>query len=79
MKKYILNILAVLCVSVSSIYGYAMPSQDQTFTTERFENEAATVSSTSTGISLSVKAEKTERFYIFSITGQLVKTVDVED
>ncbi|MDE6048975.1 MAG: T9SS type A sorting domain-containing protein [Paramuribaculum sp.] len=78
MKKYILNILAVLCVSASSICADAMPSQDQAFATERLENETATVSPVSTGISLSVKADKTERFYIFSITGQLVKTVDVE-
>lgn len=51
---------------------------DETVASQRMDTDIASVSASSTGITLSVKGEKAERFYVFSITGQLVKTIDVD-
>ena len=77
MKRLIRNILVVLCMSLLSTVTSAFAADERTHTSERLENVASVVVNTS-GISLRVNTEKIERFHIFSITGQLVKAVDVE-
>lgn len=77
MKRIIRNIFIVLCLSLWFAAVPAMASEDSTLTSERIEN-GASVSTCISGITLKVNADKIERFHIFSITGQLVKSVDVE-
>lgn len=76
MNKSVLKILLFIFIAV---WCFTIPAKadDKAPLTERVEN-AASVSINSSGISLKVNSDKVERFYIFSITGQLVKTVDVD-
>lgn len=78
MRKYILYIALVACFLCGTVIAAASGMPDETATSQRIDTDIAAVSTTSTGIALSVKGEKAERFYVFSITGQLVKTIDVD-
>lgn len=78
MKRLLFCIFAMFLINFSSADAFASDDDNQHLTSERLEKEIATVSPTSSGITLTVNGENVERFYIFSITGQLVKTVDVE-
>lgn len=54
----------------------AIESQPQS-AESRFESETAKIIAGSDAIVLSVNGEKSEKFQIYSITGQLVKTIEV--
>ncbi len=78
MRKYIFYISLVTCLLCGNMVAAASDMPDGTATSQRIDSDVAAVSTNSTGITLSIKGEKVERFYIFSITGQLVKTIDIE-
>lgn len=78
MRKYIFYISLAACLLCGSMVASAHSLPDETVASQRMDTDIASVSASSTGITLSVKGEKAERFYVFSITGQLVKTIDVD-
>lgn len=74
--KTMLKILISCAVAGSPLLPYAADARPQA--AERIEAESIVLTSSSTAISISVRVDSTIRFYIYSITGQLIKTVDVQ-
>ncbi|ROT07843.1 T9SS C-terminal target domain-containing protein [Muribaculaceae bacterium Isolate-104 (HZI)] len=74
----ILLSLTMCCVVAASFTVHATATTEyQSVAGRRIDTENAVMTASSSGITLSVRSEKKIRFYIYSITGQLIKTVDV--
>lgn len=73
-KGHILLYCATFLAGTSAVR--AVESQPQQIES-RLETQKASVIAGSDGIALTVADEKPEKFHIYSITGQLVKTIEV--
>lgn len=76
--KIIYTIILVCAAVSATASGIAMPDAGQNAVGRRLESELISLSVSTTGITISVRTEKPERFYVYSITGQLIKTIDVQ-
>lgn len=73
----ILALILLLAASVAPLTAMAFPSGPQSEGIESVAENEATLSSQNSELIISNSSEASMKFYVFSITGQMVKSVEV--